>query len=107
MTSTTGGAAVPEIQYVGIRKAFDHPVLAGVDLTIDRGEMFAIFGPSGTGKSVLLKTTIGLIRPDRGDVLVGGESIYRGGAQVLERVRRKVGYVFQNAALFDSLTVHG
>jgi phospholipid/cholesterol/gamma-HCH transport system ATP-binding protein len=69
--------------------------------------MFAIFGPSGTGKSVLLKTTIGLIVPDRGDVLVAGESVYRGGAGALERIRRKVGYVFQNAALFDSLTVHG
>jgi phospholipid/cholesterol/gamma-HCH transport system ATP-binding protein len=104
---TTGGGGEPVIQYQGIYKSFDHPVLSGVDLTIDRGEMFAIFGPSGTGKSVLLKTTIGLITPDRGDVRVEGKSVYRGGTGALEAIRRRVGYVFQNAALFDSLTVHG
>lgn len=104
---TRGAGGEPVIQYQGIYKSFDHPVLSGVDLTIDRGEMFAIFGPSGTGKSVLLKTTIGLITPDRGDVRVEGESVYRADAGALERIRRKVGYVFQNAALFDSLTVHG
>jgi phospholipid/cholesterol/gamma-HCH transport system ATP-binding protein len=97
----------PMIEYRSIHKAFDHPVLAGVDLTVDTGEMFAIFGPSGTGKSVLLKTTIGLIVPDRGDVVVGGVSAYHGGQGSVERIRRQVGYVFQNAALFDSLTVHG
>jgi phospholipid/cholesterol/gamma-HCH transport system ATP-binding protein len=97
----------PMIEYRNIHKAFDHPVLSGVDLTVDTGEMFAIFGPSGTGKSVLLKTTIGLIVPDRGDVAVGGVSAYRGGKRSLEEIRRQVGYVFQNAALFDSLTVHG
>jgi phospholipid/cholesterol/gamma-HCH transport system ATP-binding protein len=95
------------IEYRSIHKAFDHPVLAGVELTVDTGEMFAIFGPSGTGKSVLLKTTIGLIVPDKGDVVVGGLSAYSGEKGSLERIRRQVGYVFQNAALFDSLTVHG
>jgi phospholipid/cholesterol/gamma-HCH transport system ATP-binding protein len=101
------GLGEPIIEYVTVHKSFDHPVLSGVDLTIDRGEMFAIFGPSGTGKSVLLKTTIGLITPDRGDVRVHGVSVYRGESRALERIRREVGYVFQNAALFDSLTVHG
>jgi phospholipid/cholesterol/gamma-HCH transport system ATP-binding protein len=104
---TQGAGGEPVIEYRGIYKSFDHPVLSGVDLTIDRGEMFAIFGPSGTGKSVLLKTTIGLITPDRGDVRVFGESVYHGDRGALEKIRRKVGYVFQNAALFDSLTVHG
>ena len=70
-----------------------------------RGEMFALFDPAGTGKSVLLKTTIALVTPDRGDGMVGGESVYFGGRDVLERIRRKVGFVFQYAALFDSLTV--
>ena len=93
------------IEYRGIHKAFDQPVLTGVDLTVETGEMFAIFGPSGTGKSVLLKTTIALIVPDRGDVRVDGESVHFGGADQLERIRCKVGYVFQNAALFDSLNV--
>lgn len=95
----------PVIEFRGVHKAFDLPVLAGVDLTVNSGEMFALFGPSGTGKSVLLKTTLALVMPDRGDVLVDGESVYYDGAMALERIRCKVGYVFQYAALFDSLTV--
>ena len=94
------------IEYRKVHKAFDHPVLTGVDLTVETGEMFAIFGPSGTGKSVLLKTTIALIIPDRGDVRVNGESVHFGARGQLARIRRKVGYVFQHAALFDSLNVH-
>lgn len=94
------------IEYRDVWKAFDQPVLTGVDVTVETGEMFALFGPSGTGKSVLLKTTIALINPDRGDVRVGGESVHFGGASQLERIRCKVGYVFQHAALFDSLNVH-
>lgn len=93
------------IRYRGIHKAFDEPVLSGVDLTVHEGEMFGLFGPSGTGKSVLLKTTIGLIVPDQGDVLLNGESVFAGGSDSLARVRRQVGYVFQYAALFDSLSV--
>jgi phospholipid/cholesterol/gamma-HCH transport system ATP-binding protein len=94
------------IEYRGVHKAFDgQPVLAGVDLRVDEGEMFGIFGPSGTGKSVLLKTTIGLIEPDRGEVAVEGQVVRPGDRRNLERVRHAVGYVFQNAALFDSLNV--
>jgi phospholipid/cholesterol/gamma-HCH transport system ATP-binding protein len=76
-----------------------------VSLHVEEGEMFGLFGPSGTGKSVLLKSTIGLIDLDAGEVLVDGDPVYAGGRRVLERVRRRVGYVFQHAALFDSLTV--
>lgn len=93
------------IHYRNIHKAFDLPVLSGVDLSVGTGEMFALFGPSGTGKSVLLKTTIGLLIPDRGDVEIDGESVFYGGRAAIESVRRKVGYVFQHAALFDSLNV--
>ncbi len=93
------------IEYRDVYKAFDVPVLSGVTLSIRQGEIVAIVGPSGTGKSVLLKTTIGLIVPDRGDVLVEGESVYFGRREALREVRKKVGYVFQNAALFDSMTV--
>jgi len=93
------------IQFRQVYKAFDQPVLSGVNLEVQEGEMFGLFGPSGTGKSVLLKTTIGLIIPDRGDVLLKGESVYFGDPGFLEKVRRKIGYVFQHAALFDSLNV--
>ncbi len=93
------------IEYLHLQKSFDHPVLRDVSLEVHRGEMFGLFGPSGTGKSVLLKTTIGLIDLDAGDVSVEGESVYRSGKDTLRRIRHKVGYVFQNAALFDSLNV--
>lgn len=93
------------ISYRNIYKAFDLPVLSGVDMTVETGEMFALFGPSGTGKSVLLKTTLALIIPDRGDVEIDGLSVYHGPSGALEEVRRKVGYVFQHSALFDSLNV--
>jgi len=93
------------ITYRSIHKSFDLPVLSGVDMMVETGEMFALFGPSGTGKSVLLKTTLGLIIPDRGDVEIDGLSVYYGPPGTIEKVRRKVGYVFQHAALFDSLNV--
>lgn len=94
------------IRYVDIWKAFDQPVLRGVTVSIAEGETFGIFGPSGAGKSVLLKSTIGLVTPDRGDILIEGDSAFHGGRALLERIRRKVGYVFQHAALFDSLSVY-
>lgn len=93
------------VEYINVYKAFDAPVLAGVNLVVAEGETMSVVGHSGTGKSVLLKTTIGLIVPDYGDVRIGGESVYAGERDAVERLRRKVGYVFQNAALFDSMTV--
>jgi phospholipid/cholesterol/gamma-HCH transport system ATP-binding protein len=94
------------IEYRDIHKAFDVPVLSGVSLTVADGETLAIVGPSGTGKSVLLKTTIGLIVPDQGDVFLDGESVVTASRQKLQEIRRRVGYVFQNAALFDSMNVY-
>src|SRR5688572_31922266 len=93
------------IEYRDVHKRFDAPVLDGVSLSVARGEVLAIVGPSGTGKSVLLKTTIGLIVPDSGDVLVEGDSVVAAKADGLLAIRRKAGYVFQYAALFDSLNV--
>jgi phospholipid/cholesterol/gamma-HCH transport system ATP-binding protein len=93
------------IEYIDIHKAFDVPVLSGVDLTVATGETLSIVGPSGTGKSVLLKTTNGLLVPDAGDVRIDGASVYGSDSGELEQIRRKVGYVFQYAALFDSMTV--
>lgn len=93
------------IEFLRVHKAYGHPVLRGVSLRVRTGETMAVVGRSGGGKSVLLKTTIGLITPDAGDVLVDGESVVRADAPTLLRLRRAIGYVFQGAALFDSLTV--
>lgn len=93
------------LEYIDVHKAFDAPVLTGVDLRVEPGETMSIVGHSGTGKSVLLKTTIGLIIPDRGDVRIEGASVFYSDRSTVEQIRRKAGYVFQNAALFDSMTV--
>jgi len=93
------------IEYRDVYKAFDVPVLSGVSFTVETGETLAVLGPSGTGKSVLLKTTIGLIVPDAGDVIIDGQSVFAADADGLQAIRRKAGYVFQNAALFDSMNV--
>lgn len=93
------------VEYINLHKTFDVPVLAGLSLRVAKGERLSIVGPSGTGKSVLLKTTLGLITPDQGDVRIGGQSVFAAKPAQLRSLRRKVGYVFQNAALFDSLTV--
>lgn len=94
------------IEYEDVHKRFDVPVLAGVNLTVRRGETVSILGTSGTGKSVLLKTTIGLITPDRGDVRIEGESVYHSSRARLRDLRKTVRYVFQYAALFDSLNIY-
>jgi len=87
------------------RKFGDQVVLNRLNLKIPPGKITAVIGPSGEGKSVLLKHMIGLLRPDSGQVLVEGENITRMNRQELNRVREKFGMLFQNAALFDSLTV--
>ncbi len=94
------------IQLIGIRKRFgEQVVLDGVDFEVREGETVALLGPSGTGKSVLLKHIIGLIRPDEGQVLVDGQDVGALRRDELARLRRQIGYVFQNGALFDSMTV--
>jgi len=94
------------IEYRNLHKRFGTlEVLRGVDLIVQEGETLALLGPSGTGKSVLLKHAIGLLEPDEGDVIVDGVSIANATPKQLRGVRRRLGYVFQNAALFDSLTV--
>lgn len=93
------------VEYIDLYKAFDHPVLAGVTLDVGRGETISVVGHSGTGKSVLLKNTIGLIVPDAGDVVIDGQSVVMADRRQLAAIRKKVGYVFQNAALFDSMSV--
>ena len=94
------------IEVSQLRKSYGtQEVLAGVNLSIDRGESAVIIGGSGCGKSVLLRHIIGLIQPDSGDVKINGESIVELNERQLIKVRRKFGMLFQGAALFDSLTV--
>lgn len=80
-------------------------VLDGVNLTVQEGETMALLGPSGTGKSVLLKSIIGLIRPDRGEIVVDGLHVSKLRRPELAKLRATIGYVFQNGALFDSMDV--
>lgn len=80
-------------------------ILRGVDLAVYPGETLAVIGPSGEGKTVMVKHIIGLLRPDSGTVLVDGVEVHRLRERQLTPVRRKVGMLFQNAALFDRLTV--
>jgi phospholipid/cholesterol/gamma-HCH transport system ATP-binding protein len=80
-------------------------VLNGVDLDVQEGETLALLGPSGTGKSVLLKHIIGLIHPDSGIVMVDDEDVGKLRRKELAALRSRIGYVFQNGALFDSMDV--
>lgn len=89
-----------------VYKSFgEHDVLKGVDLEIKSGSITVILGQSGTGKSVLLKNMIGLLEPDRGQIFVDGTDITQLDAATLNDFRRRFGMLFQNAALFDSLSV--
>ena len=94
------------IELQQLYKAFDDQrILQGLDLAIEVGEILTILGGSGTGKSVLLRMMIGLLKPDAGRIVVEGEDIVPLSEDALLKVRRKVGMLFQGAALFDSLTV--
>lgn len=94
------------IELRNVRKRFGRQVvLDGVDFVVQEGETVALLGPSGTGKSVLLKHIIGLLKPDSGDVLVDGLSVPSLERQELADLRKKIGYAFQTGALFDSSSV--
>jgi phospholipid/cholesterol/gamma-HCH transport system ATP-binding protein len=94
------------IELHGVQKRFgDLVVLDGVDFTVRKGETVALLGPSGVGKSVLLKHINGLLHPDAGDVLVDGLLVRRLKSKELAKLRSRIGYVFQFGALFDSMDV--
>ncbi len=93
-----------ELRHVS-KRFLENVVLDDVSLEVQSGETLALLGPSGVGKSVLLKHIIGLIRPDAGDVLVDGQSVPHLGRKALSELRTRIGYVFQNGALFDSMDV--
>ncbi|WP_367867321.1 ABC transporter ATP-binding protein [Pedobacter sp. WC2423] len=94
------------ISIKGLKKAFgDLEVLRGVDLEVYQGENLVVLGRSGTGKSVLIKVISGLLLPDAGDVDVLGQSVEHLSTRDLMALRLKVGFSFQNSALYDSMTV--
>jgi phospholipid/cholesterol/gamma-HCH transport system ATP-binding protein len=94
------------IQFQELRKAFDgRPVLQGFTLDVRDGETMVIIGFSGSGKSVALKHVVGLLQPDGGDVIVDGRAVSTLDRAALTALRREIGFVFQFAALFDSMSV--
>lgn len=94
------------IKIVNLKKAFgENEVLKGVFLEVKNGETTVIIGNSGCGKSVMLKHIIGLLRPDEGSVIIDGVEISKAFGKLLYGTRKKIGVVFQEAALLDSLTV--
>ena len=91
----------------GVTKRFgSHTVLEDISFDLPKGKISAIMGPSGTGKSVLLKNIIGLLRPEAGEIWVDGEETVRMGEKDLYRVRRKFGVLFQDGALFGSMNMY-
>ncbi len=98
--------AVPKIRLTGVKKAFgDKQVLRGVDLSVNKGESVVIIGGSGTGKSVMLKCILGMMKPDMGSIQVDGEETTKLRGTARDRHLAKFGMLFQGSALFDSLPV--
>lgn len=94
------------LQLKGLHKSFGEKVVhRGVDLELHEGEILGLFGGSGTGKSVILRSIIGLEKPDHGEILFEGRDLTQLSERALIPVRNKIAYVFQNGALFDSFTV--
>ncbi|HEV8141661.1 MAG TPA: ATP-binding cassette domain-containing protein [Methylomirabilota bacterium] len=96
----------PMVEVTDVRKSFETvDVLKGISLRLDKGETLVVMGGSGSGKTVLLRLIDGLIHPDSGSIRLFGQNIEHLSEDELLPIRRRLGYVFQGAALFDSLTV--
>lgn len=94
------------IEIKNLKKSFGNKeVLRGVDLNIEEGKTNVIIGASGCGKSVMLKHIVGLLKPDEGQILIDGEDITKMNEKEIYAIRKKFGFLFQSAALFDSMTV--
>jgi phospholipid/cholesterol/gamma-HCH transport system ATP-binding protein len=104
--SPSAKTCAPAVVLRGLHKSYgSQVVLDGIDLTVNDGETLAMLGRSGTGKSVLLKLIIGLQKPDAGSVLVHGQEITSLNLEAVNEIRKKMGFLFQHAALYDSMTV--
>src|SRR6202167_947864 len=100
------GGSAPFLAVEDVHKSFgSQKVLDGVSLAVKRGETLAVLGRSGTGKSVLLRLIIGLEKPDSGSILLHGQDIAGLALDQMGEIRKKMGFLFQHAALYDSLTV--
>mgnify|MGYP001194551268 CR=1 FL=1 len=97
----------PVISIKGLHKSFaDLQVLNGIDFTLYKGENVAILGKSGTGKSVLIKIIVGLLKPDKGEVIALGKQVDRLNQKELDALRLRIGFSFQSSALYDGLNVY-
>src|SRR6187200_2096885 len=105
-SNIVNGNSDPVIRIRGLVKSFgNNHVLRGVDLEVYQGENVAVLGRSGTGKSVLIKIIAGLLKPDKGSVIVLGENVAELDYKDLEKLRLHIGFSFQSSALYDSMTV--
>lgn len=94
------------VDILNVSKAFgDHVVLKDVSLKVEENENFVVFGQSGTGKSVLLKCIVGLLEPDSGEIYIKGTNVLNLSQKELNKVRKNIGFLFQGAALYDSMSV--
>ena len=99
-------SAAPAMALRGLHKSFGaRTVLDGIDLTVDSGTTLVVLGRSGTGKSVLLKLIIGLKKPDSGSIRIHGQEVTTSSIETMNGIRKNMGFLFQHAALYDSLTV--
>lgn len=107
LTQATIEDKMPVIEIKGLSKSFgeNNHILKGVDLSVNKGEDLVILGRSGSGKSVTIKCIVGLIVPDKGEIKVFGENVLDLPTSELNKVRIRIGFLFQNAALYDSMTV--
>jgi phospholipid/cholesterol/gamma-HCH transport system ATP-binding protein len=104
--SYAASVSEPLIRFRNVKKAFGPKrIYAGLTLDLLRGETITVMGASGSGKSVMLKMLIGLIKPDAGEILFEGKDVAQMSDDQLTEVRRRIAYLFQGAALFDSLSV--
>jgi len=95
------------IAITGLYKSFDDlAVLKGIDFNLFKGENVAVLGKSGTGKSVLIKIIVGLLKPDKGEVIVLGQHVDQLAGKELDALRLRIGFSFQNSALYDSMNVY-
>jgi len=94
------------VEVKNVSKSFgENVVLEDISFNVEEGENFVVFGRSGTGKSVLLKCMVGLLEPDTGEIKINGESVLNISIERMNEIRKRIGFLFQGAALYDSMTV--